>query len=106
MAGNLPLIELIDPLIIALVVLVTTFFVFYKYFQFEKKRSDLIIGIAFLLFTLGYLANLDFFNDFFFDNGFGGIHLWFRLLGFLVFFIVIEPMEVINHFLQGRSGEK
>jgi len=108
MAGDLPLIEFL-PLLTTIVTIVITVFVFYKYFNFEKKRSDLIIGIAFLFFTLGILvATINFVTNpaFFPDNGLGGLDQWLTFIGFLVFLIVIEPMEVINHFMQGRSGDK
>ncbi|PWI48467.1 hypothetical protein CEE45_06165 [Candidatus Heimdallarchaeota archaeon B3_Heim] len=100
MAGDLPLVDFI-PLLIIILTVVIAVFALYKYMRMEKIRSDLVIGIAFLLLTLAMLVV--FMNSitdpsFFPDNGLGGLDLWLQLIAYLVFLITIEPMKVIDHF--------
>ncbi len=97
--ADLPLLELIHPLLIGVVTVVIAFLALYKYMKMEKKQSDLIIGIAFLLLTLAMFVV--FFNDitnpdFFPDNGLGGLEIWLEFIAFLIFLLAIEPMKVIN----------
>jgi hypothetical protein len=103
MAENLPLTEFI-PLAMTILTIVIAVFALYKYMRLEKKQSDLVIGIAFLLLTLGmtvlFLETIA--PSLFTDMGLGGLNLWLTFLGFLVFLIAIEPMKVINHFRENR----
>ncbi|MFW9853952.1 MAG: hypothetical protein ACFFFG_02790 [Candidatus Thorarchaeota archaeon] len=103
MAGDLPLIEIV-PLATAILTIIIAVFALYKYIRIEKKQSDLVIGIAFLLLTLAMVVLfIEVFNSSFFsDMGLGGLDVWLTFLGFLVFLITIEPMKVINHFRENR----
>ena len=98
--ADLPLIDFI-PLSIIILTVVIAVFALYKYMKMEKKRSDLVIGVAFLLLTLAMIVvfmnsitDPDLFQDF------GGLDLWLQLIAYLVFLITIEPMKVIVHFMQ------
>ncbi len=98
MAGDLPLVELV-PILVIILTVVIAFFALYKYIKIEKSRSDLIIGIAFLLLTLSiffatFLDTGD--GSLFHDNGFGGISLYLQLLAYIIFLLAVEPMKVIN----------
>ncbi|MHA2062669.1 MAG: hypothetical protein ACW963_10320 [Candidatus Sifarchaeia archaeon] len=93
--ADLPLVDFL-PLIIAIVTIVIAVFAIYKYIQMEKKQSDLVIGIAFLLLTLAIIVPILNLEDF------GGLELWLTLVAYLVFLITIEPMRVVRHFQESR----
>ncbi|MHA1945001.1 MAG: hypothetical protein ACXAC6_14965 [Candidatus Hodarchaeales archaeon] len=97
MAGYLPLVDLIPLLVIVLTILIAVF-ALYKYLNIEKIRSDLVIGVAFLLLTLALI--LAFLGDgdgsFFHENGLGGISSYLNLIAYFIFFFAIDPMKVID----------
>ena len=97
MPGNLPLLDFVPLLIIVLTIIIAVF-ALYKYLKIEKIRSDLVIGVAFLLLTIALvLAFLDSGEDsLFYDNGLGGISSYLNLIAYLVFFFAIDPMKVID----------
>ncbi len=92
---SLPLVELI-PLILVILTVLITILAIYKYLKIEKRKTDLIIGVAFLLLTLALIAEI--FNPTFDDNNLGGLFQYLRVLAYLVFLIAIEPIKIINAF--------
>ena len=98
MADNLPLVDFV-PLLVIILTIVIAVFALYKYLKIEKIRSDLVIGIAFLLLTIAIL--IDFLGTgegtFFHDSGIGGIEEYLKLIAYLIFLFAIDPMKVINH---------
>jgi hypothetical protein len=95
--ADLPLLDFIPLLIIVLTILIAVF-ALYKYIKIEKIRSDLVIGVAFLLLTLALvLAGLDDGDGtLFFDSGLGGITSYLTLIAYCIFFFAIDPMTVID----------
>ena len=93
--ADLPLVDFVPLLIIILTILIA-FFALYKYQMIEKIRSDLVIGVAFLLLTIALFLNA-FFGTFLSDNDLGGLDLYLQLIAYLIFLFAIDPMRVINH---------
>jgi hypothetical protein len=95
--ADLPLLDFI-PLLIIVLTIVIAVFALYKYMKIEKIRSDLVIGVAFLLLTLALVIT---FLDsgegtFFYENDLGGISSYLKLIAYFVFFFAIDPMKVID----------
>lgn len=99
MADNLPLVDFV-PLLVIILTIVIAVFALYKYLKIEKIRSDLVIGIAFLLLTIALIVGLFDSGEegsFLFDAGLGGLGEYLKLIAYLIFLFAIDPMKVINH---------
>lgn len=99
MAGNLPFLDMLY-LLSAIVLAIITILTFYRYLSLDKRLSDLLMSIGFLLLTLYMIERAVFYllgTAIFYDFNLGGLRFFVFLLAFIVLLIGI--------IVQVRGGE-